>query len=852
VKAVRTFTVRPYLPESLERLRELVYNLWWCWHPDSIELLRRIDRGVWEQTGHNPVAMLARVSQERLNYLASDPSFLDHLDRVMESAEEYLTEITWFARTNPSLRDCLIAYFSFEYGLSEAVPNYSGGLGILSGDHLKSASDLGVPLVAVGLLYQEGYFRQYLNADGWQQEEYPTNDFHSLPVQQMLDEHGEQLKISVPCLGEPVKAAVWKLVIGRVSLLLLDANLPENSPRSRAITATLYGGDNDMRIRQEILLGIGGVQLFDALPFRPSVFHMNEGHSAFLGLERIRQLMQRRSCTFNEAREAVAASGVFTTHTPVPAGHDRFDAALMMRYFEGYYQGLGLSADDFLGLGRENPQNKGEPFCMTVLAIKLSGWRNGVAKLHGQVSRRLWAHLWPSAPIDEVPITSVTNGIHTPSWISHDLAALFDRYLGRRWQQEPADTAVWHSGDAIPDTELWRTHERRRERLVAFARRRLKQQLQRRGAPAAEVAQADEVLDPEILTLGFARRFATYKRASLLLRDPARLFRLLTDKERPVQIIFAGKAHPKDSPGKELIREIVHFARQPEARHRVVFIEDYDMAAARNMVQGVDVWLNTPRRPLEASGTSGMKAAANGALNCSTLDGWWDEAYTPENGFAIGKGEEYDDLNYQDEVESNALFDLLEKEIIPSFYDRGPDGLPRHWITLMQNSVRTIAPAFNTNRMVKEYTERAYLPGLRQWRTLSAGDLDRARQLAAWKGQVRGAWAELKIAETSDDCEASAVVGDQFGVRTIVHLGPLTPSDVRVQLYIGRADPHGEISESQSVEMTCANPDGPGPFEYTGRVPCRAAGPHGYTVRVVPFHPDLTCPFDVVPMLWAE
>lgn len=852
MKAVRRIAVRPYLPESLECLREIVYDLWWCWHPDAIDLLRRIDMRVWEETNHNPIALLANVSQERLNYLASDVSFLDHLERVMEAHAEYHTEETWFDRTNPGLRDCLIAYYSFEYGLTESVPNYSGGLGVLSADHVKSASDLGVPLVGVGLLYQEGYFRQHLSSDGWQQETYPDNDFHVLPIQPMIGDDGNQVRISVPCLGEEVQCGVWKLVVGRVSVLLLDANLQENSPRARAITARLYGGDQDMRIRQEITLGLGGIALFDRVPFRPTVFHMNEGHSAFLSLERIRRTMEQAGCSFEEAKEATTVSNVFTTHTPVPAGHDRFDSSLMMRYFEGYYQQLGLSADEFLALGREDPSNKSEPFCMTVLAFRLSQGRNAVAKLHGETTRQLWHHLWPTVPRDEVPITSITNGIHTPSWISHDMAALFDRYLGRRWSQEPAEPNVWNASDSIPDPELWRTHERRRERLVSYARRRLREQLQRRNAPSVEIARADEVLDPEILTIGFGRRFATYKRATLLLQDPDRLIRLLTDAQRPIQIIFSGKAHPNDSPGKELIREIFHFAQRPDVWNRVVFIEDYDMATARYMVQGVDVWLNTPRRPLEASGTSGMKAAANGAVNCSTLDGWWDEAYAPEVGFAIGRGEVYDNLGYQDEAEATALFDLLEKEIVPLFYDRGSDGLPRQWIALMQNAVRTIAPVYNTNRMVKEYTELFYIPGLQQGRIMCADGLQRARALAEWKRTVRAAWGQVQVLSITDDAGTEAEVGDQFGVRATVDLGALRPGDARVQLYLGRTDPDGTISDAQVIEMACTNADEPsGPYVYTGRLPCRASGPLGYTVRVIPSHPDLRGPFDLVPVVWA-
>ncbi len=639
-----TFRVIPSLPASLERLRDLAYNLSWAWNHDAIDLFRRLDRDLWETTLHNPVLMLGTIRQERLEEVMADDGFMAHLERVGRDLDRYMqARNTWYSKNCPNGDGARIAYFSAEFGLTECLRIYSGGLGILAGDHLKSASDLGLPLVGVGLLYQQGYFRQYLNPDGWQQEQYPDNDFYNLPLTLERQLSGAPLTVEVEYPGRTVKAQVWRVQVGRVPLYLLDTNVEGNRPDDRDITDQLYGGDSDMRIRQEILLGIGGIRALEILGLRPTVCHMNEGHSAFLALERIRLLMQDCQLTFAEAREAAMAGNVFTTHTPVPAGIDRFHPDLIDQYFSGYYPRLGLSRHEFLGLGRMNPNDPNGYFCMAVLAMRLAYRINGVSQLHGRVSRQMWQEVWPQVPADEVPILGITNGIHPRSWISNDMAGLYDRYLGPRWSDRPADAKIWQQATRIPDEELWRTHERRRERLVTFARGRLRDHLEQQGGSPSEIGHADEVLDPEALTIGFARRFATYKRATLLFRDLERLARILGDKDRPVQLIFAGKAHPQDNAGKELIRQIIHLARRQEFRNRIVFLEDYDMDVARYLVQGVDVWLNTPRRPHEASGTSGMKATANGGLNLSILDGWWDEGYTPDTGWAIGGGEEYRD-----------------------------------------------------------------------------------------------------------------------------------------------------------------------------------------------------------------
>ncbi|MHC4717006.1 MAG: alpha-glucan family phosphorylase, partial [Planctomycetota bacterium] len=583
MRPLRTFKVEPSLPENLTGLIDLAMNLRWAWSGQIRDVFRRLDAQLWETTGHNPVDMLGQISQQRLDACSHDAGFLSQFRRAYDELQDYLSRSTWWTDHYGSAENPRIAYFCAEFGLTECLPIYSGGLGVLAGDHLKSASELGIPLVGMGLLYQQGYFRQRLNADGWQLELFPRNDFYNLPVAQVM--RGDApVMVDVEFPGRQVKAQLWHVLVGRVTLYLLDSNVPENSPEDRQITGQLYGGDQEMRIRQEILLGIGGVRALRALGVEPEVFHMNEGHSAFLGLERIRLLMEERGISFQAAREAVAASSVFTTHTPVPAGNDAFEPWLIDKYFEHYWEKLSLSRDEFLALGRQDANHDDEPMSLTVLALRLSSYRNGVSRLHGEVSRRLWAGVWSSLPSDEVPIGHTTNGIHAGSWISHDLAELYNRYLGPDWQEQPAETRVWEGADQIPDTELWRTHERRRERLVAFARRRLREQLMRRGAGSSELAAAEEVLDAEALTIGFARRFATYKRANLLLQDIDRLNALLNDPSMPVQILFAGKAHPRDNAGKELIRQIVHIARRSEFRRNIVFLEDYDMNLARYLV----------------------------------------------------------------------------------------------------------------------------------------------------------------------------------------------------------------------------------------------------------------------------
>ncbi|MBN1293848.1 MAG: alpha-glucan family phosphorylase [Candidatus Latescibacteria bacterium] len=847
---VESFFVKASLPEKLESMRDVAYNLWWYWNVQAVKLFYRLEPGLWEEKYHNPVNILGNITQSRLDVLASDEGIQAHLERVKSSYDIYMNESTWYSRTISKDTEKKIAYFSLEFGLAECVPIYSGGLGILAGDHLKSASDLGLPLVGVGLLYQEGYFRQYLNNDGWQQEMYPDNDFYNMPVMPVTDKKGEELIIELEYPDGPVHTKVWKITVGRVPLYLLDTNISQNTIKNRGITSALYGGDQEMRLKQEMLLGVGGLRALYAMDIWPTVCHMNEGHAAFLALERIRTLMENESLTFDEALELAKAGNVFTTHTPVEAGHDRFPPALVLKYFDHFYSDLGLTAEEFLSLGKINQKSTTEPFCMTVLALKCADKSNAVSRLHMHVSREMWESLWPGYPRDEIPISHITNGIHVASWVSQDMVELFERYLGPRWRNEPACEEIWARINDIPDEEIWRTHERRVERLVSFARNRLYAQLKRRGSSEAELNLAQGALNSETLTIGFARRFATYKRADLIFRDISRLTEILTNTDRPVQFIFAGKAHPRDDEGKDIIRRIVHWSRRPDIRRHVVFIEDYDMCVARYLVQGVDVWLNTPRRPLEASGTSGMKAAANGALNLSILDGWWDEAYESEVGWAIGSGEVYKDSTYQDNVESNALYNVLEKDIIPLFYDISTDGLPRRWIKKMKTAMSRLLPVFNTDRMVHEYSSKCYQPSIERYNQLIADNAAKAREFALWKQKVLANWDHIKIVKIESGRTGEFKVGGRLNVTAIINLGKLEPNDVAVELYGGLVDAAGSLVDASPIRMDWKSKKSSDHI-FEGALPFVRSGKIGYSLRIIPSHPDSTLYHNHMAIKWA-
>jgi starch phosphorylase len=841
MKPYATVTVTPSLPEALERLLDLAYNLRWSWDSETRALFCRLDRELWERCDRNPVRMLGSIDQARLDEAVGDAGFMAQYRRVCDSLDAYLADTdTWYQSTRHGRDGLAIAYFSAEFAVADCIPIYSGGLGVLAGDHLKSADNLGLPLVAVGLLYQSGYMRQYLNADGWQQESHAEYDFHTLPLRPVLRD-GKVLTVSVPLELRQVIAQVWLAQVGRVPLYLLDTNLPENSPADRAITTRLYGGDKETRICQEIVLGVGGMRALEALGITPQVCHMNEGHCAFVALERIRLLMVRHGLSFAEAKTAVRAGHVFTTHTPVAAGNDYFPPGLVERYFARYAQELGLNMEAFLALGRMQP---GADYCMTVLAMRLSAYNNGVSHLHQSVSRQMWAELWPQAPIDELPVSHVTNGVHAETWLSDEMTSLLDTYIGPTWRIRPDGGEVWRNVGQIPSAELWRTHERRRERLVAFARRRLHEQFGRRGAAPHEMAWADSVLDPQALTIGFARRFAVYKRPLLLFRDPERLARLLNDAARPVQLIFAGKAHPLDEPGKEMIRTLTHWIRQPQFRLRVLFLEDYDLDVARYMVQGADVWLNTPRRPLEASGTSGMKAALNGALNLSILDGWWDEAYEAGLGWAIGAGEEYGDEALQDQVEADSLYDLLEKEVVPLFYERREDRVPHYWVQRMRGSMAEYCPRFNTHRMVADYATRFYFPAHDHYVRLVSTGFEPARRLAQWKTRVAAGWVRVAVLDVVAG-QQELRVGDHLPITARVCIDGLQPEDVAVQLCIGRVDGAGNLVEPRHIAMRPLNSDGDA-WLFQAEVHLQGrSGRYGYTVRILPRHQELTHPWEL-------
>ncbi|VAX25295.1 Glycogen phosphorylase [hydrothermal vent metagenome] len=853
MRKIREYNIQPSLPERLQGLAGLARNLWWTWNPDAFSLWRRLDAELWESTYHNPVKLLGKISQSRLDQLAEDDGFTTHMDRVMYNLMNYMESKFWFHKNHKKdTGDIRIAYFSAEYGLTESLPIYSGGLGILSGDHLKSASDLGLPLVGVGLLYTQGYFKQYLNPDGWQQEFYPDNDFYNMSIFPERDDEGSEITIKVPYPGRMVTAKVWRTQVGRTPLYLLDSNTNENSPEDREITHQLYGGDIEMRIKQEIMLGIGGVIALTAAGVEPDVFHMNEGHSAFLTLERMRGMIEKEEISFEVAKEKIIASSVFTTHTPVPAGNDIFSPQLMQKYFSEFTKGLKIDFNEFMALGRSNTHDNDAPFSMPELAMRLSAFTNGVSELHSEVSKKLWAHLYKGLDENDVPIRSITNGVHIRSWLSEDMWNLFDRYLGQHWIHEPANDTVWRRINDIPDAELWRAHERRRERFVGFARERLKLALKKRGATAMETRLADEVLSPESLTIGFARRFAAYKRGNLLFMDIDRLKSILCNKERPIQIVLAGKAHPRDQEGKRLIQNIIHWIRDDELKSHIVFIEDYDINVARSMVQGVDVWLNTPRRPMEASGTSGMKASANGALNMSVLDGWWCEGYKVDTGWAIGGGEDYEDHDEQDLIESRMVYDLLEKELAPLFYDRGKDDMPRGWIKMMKSSLSNLNAVFNTNRMVRNYTQFFYIPCAIRSRELSEDGGKRVKALSEWKKMVEDEWSNVSVGEiTEAGGEEDHLVGRMLEVSAYVHTGALKPEDLKVEVYYGSLDANSSLVDGKPAPMVFEKME-EGKALFKGSVPLTESGRYGYSIRVLPNHPDLFGRIEPGLVCWNE
>jgi starch phosphorylase len=843
VKAIRRFTVRTVLPEALRQLEELVLNLRWSWHHETLDLFRSVDPELWEDVGHDPVRLLGEVSTERLATLAADRRFLRRLQDLSEDLRDYLTAPRWYQSIEDS-PPAAIAYFSPEYGIAAALPQYSGGLGILAGDHLKTASDLGVPIIGVGLLYRHGYFSQSLSPDGWQLERYPPIDPNGLPVSLFREADGTPVRIVIGLPeGRELRAQVWLARVGRVPLLLLDSDVEENDHAARDVTDRLYGGGTDHRLLQEMLLGVGGVRAIRAYcritghP-APEVFHTNEGHAGFLGLERIRELATEQNLLFDEALEAVRSGTVFTTHTPVPAGIDRFPRELILKYFGGANETPSVPVERILALGAETYE-EGDPtvFNMAVMGMRLAQRVNGVSRLHGAVSRGMFGGLWGGFAIDEVPIGSITNGVHAATWVGREVVELAEREVPSVVEASRG----WDRVERVPEEDIWQVRHTLRERLVRDARRRLRESWRQRGASPAELSWVDDALDPDVLTIGFARRVPSYKRLTLMLRDPDRLKAMLLDPGRPVQIVIAGKAHPADEGGKRLIQNIVRFADDPEVRHRIVFLPDYDMALGQLLVQGCDVWMNNPLRPLEACGTSGMKAALNGGLNLSIRDGWWDEWFDGQNGWAIPSADGVDDNDRRDALEAAALYELIEDHVSVVFYDRDGSGLPRRWLEMVKHTLATLGPKVLATRMLYDYVHGLYSPATASARRMTADGYAGAREVAAWKARVAKAWPGVSIEHVeSSGMDESPHLGTRLAIRAIVELGELEPADVAVELAYGRVDENDMLVEPRYVELTGDDLADDGRLRYVGELPLDRTGAFGYGVRVVPRHDLLT------------
>lgn len=842
-------SVFPTLPKRISRLYDLAYNLWWAWTPEARTLYSDLDAELWRKVKHNPVRMLAEVDPARLEALSKDQDYLARFDAVLADFDAYMQRTdTWFENTYPQRSDTLIAYFSAEFGLHESLPIYSGGLGVLAGDHVKEASDLGLPFVGIGFLYPQGYFTQRISRDGTQEAYYDKLSFASVAATPAVGKDGKEVEVYADLPGRRVYAKVWKLQIGRVALYLMDTDVPGNAPGDRELSARLYGGDHELRIAQEIVLGIAGLRVVRALGLEPSVFHMNDSHPVFLVLERARELVQQDGLSFDVAREVVRASTVFTTHTPVPAGNEVFGYDLIDKYFGNYWSLLGLTRDQFHDLARQN-MPWGTVFSMTILALRFSSLHNGVSKLHGAVARRMWQFLWSGITEDEVPITHITNGVHTPTWLAPEVRDLYTRYLQPDWQDHRSDPAVWQPIANIPDGELWAVHNERKLKLFAYVRAHLRKHRARLGEGPKTLAETETIGDPQALTIGFARRFATYKRATLIFRDRERLLRLLNNPERPVQILFAGKAHPADQPGKDLIKEIYMLSRTPEFAGKIIFLENYDMDMARHLVSGVDLWLNNPIRPHEASGTSGMKAALNGVPNCSILDGWWAEGYTGSNGWAIGEEREYQDLETQNDADVSDLYNKLESEIIATFYQRDADGIPHAWLQVMKEAIVSCAPRFSMTRQVEEYTNLLYIPTTERNGDFCRTGYEKARSLASWKQQVGAHWQEVAL-RVQGPRDTQLGIGDQVEVTADLVLGALRPEDVTVELVVGR-DEDWHVVETGSVELTCSDVSEPGKYRYTGSIPAQHGGSLVYGVRVIPSHPELATKYELGLIRWA-
>lgn len=830
-------TVVPQLPKELKKLSEIANNLWWSWNTEFLKIFKMIDPDLWERIDKNPTKFLKLVSQEKIEKAAKNEEIIKLYDNVVSNYENYIySKDTWFTKKYPNNKKDLIAYFSAEYGLDEIVPIYSGGLGILSGDHLKSASDLGIPLVAVGLLYKNGYFNQKINGYGQQESEYNNIDLYNLPINPVKTKEDKNLILEIPMLGKTLYLKIWKIDVGRVSLYLMDSDIEENDEEFRNITLKLYGGDKEMRIRQEIVLGMAGVELLKTLGLNPTVYHMNEGHSSFLTLQLIKDTMKEKQVSFAIAKEIVTAQTAFTTHTPVPAGNDIFDLELVDKYFAGMWDEFGITRDEFMKLGMKETVGLEPGFNMGILALRIAGKKNGVSKLHGAVSRELFSEVWPDIAANESPITYVTNGIHTCTWLAPNLKNLYNEYLIPYWQDNIQDDNVWKKINTIPDEKLWEEHLKRKTKLMELVKKNITERYKRSGYSYDDINEVVSKLNPNALTIGFARRFATYKRATLIFRDIERLTQILNQTDKPVQLIFAGKAHPADVEGQNLIKQIHEISLMPQFKGKIFILENYNIGLARYLVSGVDVWLNNPRRPMEASGTSGEKASVNGVVNFSVLDGWWAEGYDTTNGWAIGTETDYDSYDIQDNADSDSIYSTLENKIIPAYYrDINDKGFSKTWLKYMKNSIITTGGKYSTSRMLVDYMDRIYMPLCDSYNK-NFKELDNINDFVKWKKSAKERWQEIEISQDNNIDNVKLNAGDIIEVNCTVKLPNFKPENIAVQVYYGQILDTGIVNNICVTEMKLSEEKEENVYKYTAKIKLSTGGNFGYTFRVMPKH----------------
>lgn len=848
-------TVRPQLPKRIAKLYEISYNLWWSWNTEFLKLFKILDIDLWEQVGKNPVKFLRMVSQEKLEEASKSAEFLKEYDKVVKDFDDYMeSKDTWFKKKFPDNSKDLIAYFSAEYGLDETIPIYSGGLGILSGDHMKSSSDMGIPLVGIGLLYKSGYFHQKINGYGQQETEYHAIDISLLPLTPVKDHEGKDLLIYIKFPKKKIYLKAWQMKVGRNILYLLDSDIDENIPEYRTVTSTLYGGDQEMRIMQEIVLGMGGVSLLYTLGLKPTVYHMNEGHSSFLTIELIKNMMKYKEVSFDIAKDIVSSMTVFTTHTPVPAGNDIFPLSLVEKYFNGFWDRLGLTKEEFFRLGMEpNADISKSGFDMGVLALKIAGKKNGVSKLHGAVSRELFSKVWPNIPSNESPIEYVTNGVHTCSWLAPTVKDLYNKYLEPYWQDNIQDDNVWKNIEKIPDEELWKVHQSRKEKLLKIVKNSTIERLRRYNYSYEDIEQMVGNISPDILTIGFARRFATYKRATLIFRDLERITQIFNEKNMPVQIIFAGKAHPSDKEGQDLIKFIHDISLKPQFKGKVFILENYNIGMSRYLISGVDVWLNNPRRPLEASGTSGQKAAINGVINFSVLDGWWAEGYNQKNGWTIGTNAKYQSYDEQDDADSRSMYDTLENKIIPMYYDKNEKGYSETWLRIMKNTIESNAGRFSTSRMLDDYTSKLYIP-LCNLHNSYYTDLSKVTRYNEWKEKLYANWNDIKIRQDKDNYDDITVdAGNKIEVSCYVKLPNelIKIDNIEAQVYYGKITEEGVVDDISIMQMKLLEEDEVNlEYKFTAKIELKSGGDYGYTFRVIPTNKMILNPMNLNLIKW--